>query len=127
MEFHHIGIAVNSIEIYYNEILKPLFDFNTLSNIITNQSQNVRVAFAENAQSIRIELIEAINEKSPVIKILRRNNGGLYHLGFTSYDFDNDIDKLKRNGFYLFSNKEGIAFLTSPNFEIYEVINGVIN
>jgi len=126
MEFHHIGIAVSNIEKYYYEILKPLFGFNNLSNIITNQSQNVKVAFAENDNSVRFELIEAIDDKSPVIKILKRNNGGLYHLGFISNDFEDDVSKLRKNGFFLISNKKGVAFLTSPSFETYEIINGSI-
>ena len=48
MKFHHIGIAVNSIEKYYNEIIKPLFGFNMLSEIVVNSSQNVKFVFAEN-------------------------------------------------------------------------------
>lgn len=123
MELHHIGIAVYSIDKYYNEILKPYFGFDTISDTVVNYSQNVKIAFVKNSMSATIELIEPIDNNSPIYNILKRNMGGLYHLGFISSNFNDDIKKLRNNKFFLVSNKEGVAFLASPSMEIYELID----
>lgn len=123
MIFHHVGIAVQNIDVYYNTILMPLFGFNKISEIIVNESQNVKVAFVRKDASTRFELIEAIDENSPTVKILKKENGGLYHLGFLSKNFDEDVRLLKKNKFILISYKERIAFFSSPSYEIYELID----
>lgn len=124
MKLHHIGIAVNNIEDYYENYLKPYFGYNQISNIIDNSSQHSRIAFAENGQSVKLELIEAIDEESPTFNILNRGNGGLYHMGYVSDDFENDILKMREKRFILISNKEGVAFLMSPSYEIFELLDG---
>jgi len=127
MKLHHIGLAVNNIDCYYNDILRPLFGYQEISDIIFNASQNVRVAFVGDERHPKLELVEPIDTRSPVYGILKKNKGGLYHLGFISQNFDSDVALLRKSGFFLLSNREGIAFLTSPHFEVYEVINGSVN
>lgn len=123
LKLHHIGIAVKSIDEYYNSFMKPILGYNKISNIINNESQHSRIAFAENGQSVKIELIEAIDENSPTYSILQNGNGGFYHLGFVSEDFENDIKHLRKQKFMLISQKEGVAFLLAPTYEIYELLD----
>lgn len=123
MKLHHIGIAVASIDRYYNSFLKPLFGYNSISETMLVEQQHSRIAFAENGQSVKIEIIEAIDENSPTCNLLKKNSGGLYHLGYISENFEGDIEMLKSKKFRLISNKEGIAFLMSPTFELYELLD----
>ena len=123
MKSHHIGIAVKNIEDYYAEFLKPIMGYTKMSNIINNESQHSRIAFAENGQSVKMELIEAIDENSPTYQILKSGNGGFYHLGYVSENFDEDIKSLRKKKFMLISKKEGVAFLLSPTYEIYELLD----
>lgn len=123
MKLHHIGIAVKNIEDYYAEFLNPIMGYTKISNIINNESQHSRIAFAENGQSVKMELIEAIDENSPTYQILKSGNGGFYHLGYVSENFDEDIKSLRKKKFMLISKKEGVAFLLSPTYEIYELLD----
>ncbi|MDR2385417.1 MAG: VOC family protein, partial [Tannerella sp.] len=72
MVLHHVGIAVENIEKYYYEILNPFFGFHTISDTIVNTSQNIKVAFAKNSKSMKIELIEAVDDDSPTVNIIKR-------------------------------------------------------
>lgn len=123
MQFHHIGLAVKDITHYYETYLKPLFGFTQLSEIEVIEKQVVKIAFAENKSGVRIELIEPLNEESPVIQVLERRRGGLYHLGFWTENFTEDLQILKQKKFIVLSNKDGLAFLMSPTFDVYELMD----
>ena len=123
MKLHHIGIAVSSISEYYNKFLKPLFGYDSISEIMLVEQQHSRIAFVENGQSVKLELIEAIDDNSPTYNLLKKNKGGLYHVGYVSENFEEDIVLLKSERFRLISNKEGVAFLMSPAFELYELLD----
>lgn len=123
MEFNHVGLAVKNIKKYHSKILKPLFGFEYITDIEIVKSQNVRTAFTTNSSGARIELIEPIDDDSPVVEVLNRNTGGLYHLGFTTTSFEEDIEKLKKNKFFLISKKGGLAFLMAPTLDIYELVD----
>jgi len=123
VKLHHIGIAVVSIDRYYNNFLKPLFGYDSISETMLVEQQHSKIVFAENGQSVKLELIEAIDENSPTYNLLKENNGGLYHLGYVSENFEEDIALLKSKKFMLISNKDGVAFLMSPTFELYELLN----
>lgn len=123
MKLHHIGIAVASIDRYYNNVLKPLFGYDFISETMFVEQQHSRIAFAENCQSVKIELIEAIDENSPTYNLLKENNGGLYHMGYVSDNYKEDIALLKSKRFMLISNKDGVAFFMSPTYELYELLD----
>ncbi len=122
MKLHHIGIAVDNIEKYYNSVLKPL-GYNKLSEIFYVESQNSKMAFASNGQSAKIELVMGEDENSPTKGILQRKMGGLYHLGFITSNFEEDVENLNKSGFRRLSNKDGIAYFISPKLEFYELID----
>ncbi len=123
MKLHHIGIAVENIERYYNDFLKPVFGYNNLSPASIVEMQHSRIAFAENGQSVKLELIEYIGDKSPTYSIIKSRSGGLYHIGYVSDNFEEDLALLRTKRFRLISCKEGVAFLMSPSFELYELLD----
>jgi methylmalonyl-CoA/ethylmalonyl-CoA epimerase len=78
MRLHHIGIVVDNIvekaALYCNTI--PI-DFPT--EIIHDEIQRVRVAFADVGSGVAIEFIEPDGEDSPVTRALRRGIS-LHHI-----------------------------------------------
>ena len=76
----HIGIVVPNIEQAIRHYEK---NFNVeRGKIKVSKKQNVKISFLE-FKNIKLELIEPLNEKSPVNGFLSKNPlGGLHHLGF---------------------------------------------
>ena len=84
MRFHHVGIAVKSIEVAlraYRAI------FPKISEPVLISSQKVRVCFIETGPDVFIELVEPAGEGSAIDVFLRK---GLtyYHNGFLTDAFD---------------------------------------
>ncbi len=75
----HIGIAVRSLEEtlpFYTDIL----GFTCLG-IEEVASENVRVAFID-ANNVKIELLEALNEESAIAKFIEKRGEGIQHIAF---------------------------------------------
>lgn len=111
----HLGIAVKSIE-------KSLNDFEILlgnecykTEIVT--SEFVKTAFLKVGES-KIELLEATDPSSAIAKYLEKNRGGFHHVAFEVDNIENELARLKSEGFTLIHEtpKDGadnkrIAFL----------------
>lgn len=90
--FHHIGIAVNSIEEtakYYE------FAGYTISDIIIEPVQKVKVAYARKEGFPLMELLEPLNESSPIQNILKQRGCGPYHVCYQVSDINKAILELK--------------------------------
>jgi methylmalonyl-CoA/ethylmalonyl-CoA epimerase len=86
VKVHHIGFVVSDIEGAYR-LMKSCFGLTGLSEIFSNPSQKVRVAFASLENGYCVEFIEPAAEDSPVRQFLSRG-GGLDHLCFECTDLD---------------------------------------
>lgn len=94
----HIGIAVKQISDWsnlYSKILK-------LENrgIETLKSRNVKVAFFQIGESA-IELVEPLNDDSPIAKYIAKNGEGLHHIAIEVEDIQEAIDQCKKHGMQL--------------------------
>ena len=133
MEFDHIGIAVKSIEDYFDKQLNSVLGVPELSEIIIDPIQNCRIAFATTSNGVRLELIEPLNEESPVNQILQKKKGGLYHICFKTENFDQDLKHCLVNKYIALGkpqpaiafNNRRIVFLSSPTFEIIELVEEI--
>ena len=81
------------------------------------KSEGVKTAFLQVGES-KIELLEATDSSSPIAKFLSKKGKGIHHIAFDSSDIEEDIKRLKSDGFELIhqSPKDGadnkkIAFL----------------
>jgi len=126
--FHHIGYAVNSIEktsIYYTE------EGWTLSEIYSDTIQNTRIAFLSKEFFPLIELVEPIDDKSPVVKTLDKMGVTPYHICYEVDDIDLAVSDLKRKRFIpLFKPVEAIAlenrkicYLFNQTVGLIEIVN----
>ena len=83
----HIGIVVPNIKQsikHYENIFGV-----TSSAIVVSEAQKVKISFIE-FSNIKIELIQPLDQTSPINNFLNKNpNGGLHHLGIEV----NDINK----------------------------------
>ena len=135
MEFDHVGIAVKNIEDYYHQTLNTALGIHQLSEIIIDPIQNCKIAFATSTNGVRLELIEPLNEDSPVNQILEKKKGGIYHLCFVANNFDDDVKKCLDNKFIALTkpqpaiafNNRRIIFLSTPTFEIIELVEEIKN
>lgn len=98
----HIGIAVRSIDEalpYYTETLGL-----TLMSIEEVASQKVRVAFID-AGNLKLELLEATEEDSPVAKFIEKRGEGVHHIAFGVEDIRTRMQSLKENGVQLLQDE----------------------
>jgi methylmalonyl-CoA/ethylmalonyl-CoA epimerase len=134
MEFDHVGIAVKNIEEYFQSMLHPVLGMNELSEIIIDPIQNCKIAFATSSNGVRLELIEPLNEESPVNQILKKKKGGLYHMCFVANNFNEDVKHCLANKFIALSkpqpaiafNNRRVIFFSTPTFEIIELVEEIV-
>jgi methylmalonyl-CoA epimerase len=111
----HIGIAVRSID----QALP--FYTNTLGLVLEGmeevESEGVRIAFLKIGES-RFELLEALEESSPIHKFIENKGEGIHHIALDVEDINTRIRHLMKNGVQFINSepKEGahqtqIAFM----------------
>ncbi|MDZ5712093.1 methylmalonyl-CoA epimerase [Jeotgalibacillus haloalkalitolerans] len=91
----HIGVAVKSIENalpFYTEMLAL-----TLIKQETVESQGVKVAFLD-AGNIKIELLEPVNDQSPIARFIEKKGEGIHHVAFGVENIDKRMDELTSKG-----------------------------
>ena len=114
-ELDHIGIAVQSIERsldFYCGVLGLKHE-----GAETVESQGVKVAFL-NAGNTRLELLEPLNETSPVAKFISKRGEGIHHIALGVSDIAQRLAEIKEQGIRLIDEqpKQGahnaqVAFL----------------
>ncbi len=100
MKFHHLAIATKNI---YASIEFYLSLGYESSDVIFDPIQNVSICFLNKKNEPRIELIAAVDENSPVTRILKKNGSGVYHTCYVVGDIDLAIANLKKQHFILLS------------------------
>lgn len=91
----HIGIAVHSIDnikAFYESQLGLL-----CLGIEKVENQGVKVAFFQCGDS-KIELLEPLNNSSPVAKFLQKRGEGIHHIAFGVGSIEDRIQELKERG-----------------------------
>lgn len=114
---NHIGIAVKDLDVAIEFYKKLGLEVEAIETI---ESQNVKVAFIPLGE-VRIELLEATTEDSPIAKFIDKKGEGIHHVAFGTEDLISIlkqieseeiqlIDKVPRKG----AHNAEIAFL-HPN------------
>ena len=91
----HIGIAVKSIEAaktFYEGVLGLVCE-----RIEEVASQKVKTAFFP-IGDIHIELLEAIDEESPIAKFIAKNGEGIHHIAYACDSVEEHLDKARAEG-----------------------------
>ena len=95
MRFHHIGVVVPNIKNSLNDI-KQFITFKETSLPTLIGSQKVNVCFL-NMDNGFLELIEPINDDSPVSNFASKG-GGIHHICFEVKDIHLTISEMKDKG-----------------------------
>ena len=87
IRLHHIGVVVPSIE-KASPWWCDIWGFQPVSPIVHDPIQKVRVQLFQMPDAFCIELIEPVDQNSPVTRFLTKHGGGLYHPCFEVDDLD---------------------------------------
>ncbi len=97
-KIEHIGIAVKDLEasnaLFEKLLGAPAYKTETVA------SEGVRTAFF-GAGPNKVELLEALNDASPVAKFLEKRGEGVHHIAFLVDDIVAELARLKKEGFVL--------------------------
>jgi len=98
----HIGIAVNDLQSagsLYEKLLNT-----KIYKVEDVLSENVKTAFLQNGPN-KIELLEATSVDSPIAKFIAKKGGGIHHIAFEVDDIEQEMARLKQEGFVLLNDK----------------------
>jgi methylmalonyl-CoA/ethylmalonyl-CoA epimerase len=98
LKFHHIAIAVQDIE--KTAAIYRLAGFASTEPII-DTVQNVKICFLQKQDMPLYELVEPIDETSPVNKILDKMGVTPYHICYEVDDIYDAINALKKQRYLL--------------------------
>ena len=127
LKFHHVGCAVRDIEKavgFYSGTL----GCRRLTEPVSVPSQKVKVCFLELGPGALLELVEGVEDGSPIDQLVDKTGGGPYHLCFQVPDLDAAIKALRRKRCFPLTrfeqHVEGLsrfAFLLTPDRHLFEL------
>lgn len=128
MKLHHVGMAVSSIAEHAEHYRRAL-GISLTSEIIDDELQKVRVAFAQVGDGVFIEFVEPLSDDSPISNLLKRG-GGLYHSCYVVPDIEAAIEQVRQAGGVIVSgpmparafDNRRIAFVYTPGRSLVEFL-----
>lgn len=101
-KIEHIGIAVKNLE-ESNSVFSKLFGKPSYKTEIV-ESEGVKTSFFKVGTN-KIELLEAINNTSPIAKFIEKRGEGIHHIAFDVDDIEAEIKRLTEEGFVVLNEK----------------------
>jgi methylmalonyl-CoA/ethylmalonyl-CoA epimerase len=99
-KLEHIGIAVRDFSKANGLFYQLLGEEPYKTEIV--ESEQVSTSFFRVGET-KIELLEALDETSPIAKYLEKRGEGIHHLAFEVADILAEMARLKKAGFHLLS------------------------
>ena len=97
----HLGIAVKNLD----EAIKFYESLNSkLEKIEEVPSQKVRVALFP-IGDVRIELLEATSDDSPIAKFIEKKGQGIHHLAFATDNIEKELKEIEEKEIRLIDKK----------------------
>ena len=95
MKIDHIAIAVNNVEdaakIYQEALGADAVEFETV------ESEGVKLAIIH-LENGRIELMQPMNDESPIKKFLDKKGQGLHHMALQTDNIDGEVERMEECG-----------------------------
>ncbi len=95
-KLEHIGIAVKNME-QSNALFASLLG-KAHYKVETVDSEGIRTSFF-NIGGVKIELLEATRNDSPIARFIEKKGEGIHHLAFSVSDISASIEQYKKKGF----------------------------
>jgi len=102
LKIEHIGIAVKDLN-KSNLLFKSLLGTEAYKTEEVLE-EGVLVSFFKTGDS-KIELLQAMNENSPIAKFIVKKGEGIHHLAFEVEDIRASMEQMKNSGFELLSDE----------------------
>ncbi len=97
----HLGIAVKNLD----EAIKFYESLNLrLEKVEEVPSQKVKVAFFP-VGDVRIELLQATSDDSPIAKFIEKKGQGIHHLAFATDDLEKELKEIEEKDIRLIDKK----------------------
>jgi methylmalonyl-CoA/ethylmalonyl-CoA epimerase len=123
MRVDHIAIAVNDADRAlenYKKILKiDKIDVEEVPN------EKVKVVML-NLEDTRLELIEPLEDTSPISKFLQERGEGIHHIAITADEIENDVSHAKENGMRFLGELRTGSYGRKITFIHPKSLNGVL-
>jgi len=111
------------------EFYSGTLGFRRITEPVSVPSQNVKVCFIELASGALLELVQGVEDGSPVDQLIEKTGGGPYHLCFEVPDLDVAIKALRKKRCFPLTrfeqHTEGglsrFAFLLTPDRHLFEL------
>lgn len=128
MKLHHIGCLVDDIEVSKG-MHKDVLNFTNISETVYVSSQKVLICFVEIGNDTYLELIQPLDETSPLLRF-RQKNINYYHLAYLVNNIDETVKNLCSKGSILLTsfaseafNQKKAVFLYTPEKNLIELID----
>ena len=102
LKIEHIGIAVKNIK-ESNELFSKLFGKSPYK-LEKVDSEGVSTSFFKIGDN-KIELLEALDQNSPIAKFIDKKGEGIHHIAFEVADIKAEMKRLQGEGFILLSEE----------------------
>lgn len=123
MRVDHIAIAVNDADKAlenYKKILKiDKIDVEEVPN------EKVKVVMLT-LEDTRLELIEPLEDTSPISKFLKERGEGIHHIAITADEIENDVNHAKENGMRFLGELRAGSYGRKITFIHPKSLNGVL-
>ena len=86
----HLGVAVKDLDEAIKFYQKMGFELEKVEEV---PSQKVKVAFFL-VGDVRIELLEATSDESPIAKYIEKRGQGIHHLAFATDNLEEELDEI---------------------------------
>ena len=122
--FHHVGIATKSIE---KTALLYVEAGYRMQPTVFDPRQNVKISFLEKQGSPLLELVEPVDDTSPVCNIINKVGVSAYHFCYEVSNIEESIAQLKEKKFVLLVKPvEAVAFNGRKISFLYHQDTGLI-
>ena len=124
---YHIAIAVRNIS-DSEKLYETLLGLKVVHREeVTDQGVNTSMLLPESGYGTAIELLEPLNDDSPISKFLDKRGEGIHHICFKVDNIDNELKKLKKIGVKLIDEEARIGAYNSKVAFIHpKSANGVL-
>jgi methylmalonyl-CoA/ethylmalonyl-CoA epimerase len=123
MRVDHIAIAVNNAD-HALENYKRILNIDNIE-IEEVPNEMVKVVML-NLKDTRIELLEPINDNSPISKFLKERGEGIHHIAITADDIEKDVQRAMDNGMKFLGGLRTGSYGRKITFIHPKSLNGVL-
>ena len=95
MRIDHVAIAVNNVEEAVKQFEKVLKIDE--KKPMTVEDEGVKMMMLK-LQDTTIEVIQPLNDKSPIKKFLTEKGEGIHHISICADDIEKDVENASKNG-----------------------------